>query len=226
MVAGAAVLAQMTFDDLEAQARARQLTILGGFHPLPKDAAPAGSKTLLLLGPNEPDFWPAFTMEPEWQDGSADPMDRWSARVIEAWAKELGAKALFPFGGAPFLPFYSWATRTGRIHASPIQLLVHDKAGLFVSFRGALALSRHIALPPSPSRPCDTCETQPCLNCCPVGAIDTVSYDVPKYKTHLNDLAGAECMSRGCAARRACPVSQRYARLDAQSAYHMRVFKG
>lgn len=216
----------MTFDDLQAQARERQLTILGGFHPQPEDSAPEDTKTLLLLGPREPNFWPAFTAEPEWQDGGADPMDRWSTRVINAWAKALSARALFPFGGAPFLPFYSWATRTGRIHASPIQLLVHDESGLFVSFRGALALDRYYDLPPSPSSPCDTCETQPCLTSCPVEAIDAVRYDVPACKTHLNSPAGSDCMSRGCAARRACPVSQRYARLDAQSAYHMRVFKG
>ncbi len=216
----------MTFGDLQAQAEARHLSVLGGFHPTDDDHTPSGTRTLLLLGPGEPGFWPAFTAAPEWQDGAADPMDRWSTRVISAWAEELGATALFPFGGAPYLPFYTWALLSGRVHASPIQLLVHDETGLFVSFRGALALTAFVALPPAPPSPCASCAAQPCLTACPVEALNGSGYDVPACKTYLGTDAGGSCMSRGCAARRACPISANYARLDAQSAYHMRIFKG
>lgn len=216
----------MTFDALQKQAQARQLTILGGFHPTAADNVPDGCKTLLLLGPKEPEFWGAFNASQEWQDDQPDPMDRWSTRVIGAWADELQATALYPFGGEPFLPFFSWATRTGRIHASPIMLLVHDTAGLFVSFRGALALSETVSLPPPPPSPCNTCETRPCLTSCPVTAFDGNSYDVPACKTYLNTVAGQGCMSQGCAARRACPVSAKYPRIEAHSAYHMEQFKG
>ena len=34
-----------------------------------------------------------------------------------------------------------------------------------------------------------------------------------------------DCMSKGCAVRRACPVSQSYGRMEDQSAFHMRAFK-
>ena len=156
----------MNFAAINTAAKARHLSVLGGFHPGSHDATPDGCKTLLLLGPDEPAFWPAFTASPEWQDGDADPMDRWSTRVIGGWAAELGAMALYPFGGPPFQPFYSWALRTGRIHASPVRLLVHDHAGLFVSFRGALALQEQIDLPPAPPCPCDTCNDQPCATAC------------------------------------------------------------
>jgi hypothetical protein len=153
-------------------------------------------------------------------------MDRWSARVIGAWAVELGGNALFPFGGPPHLPFFKWATETGRIHKSPIRLLVHDHAGLFVSFRGALALDSRIALPSAPASPCTTCSTLACRTACPVGAFSDEGYDIPACKTFLDTPAGADCMQQGCKARRACPVSQRYPRLAAQSAYHMTTFKG
>jgi hypothetical protein len=216
----------VTYADLQKAAQARHLTILGGFHPTQQDRAPDDCKTLVLLGPNEPDFWPAFTRTPEWQDGALDPMDRWSARVIGDWAQELNARALFPFGGAPYLPFFSWATRTGRIHASPVLLLVHDTAGLFVSFRGALAFSDRIDLPEPPDNPCLTCETIACRTACPVDALDGIAYDVPRCKSFLDTKAGQDCMTQGCAARRACPVSQTYARLPVQSAYHMATFKG
>jgi hypothetical protein len=226
MVAGSPLRAQVTLETLEAQAAARHLTILGGFHPTSADGVPASTGTLLLLGPNEPAFWSAFTESPEWKGSVDDPMDRWSRRVIGSWAQEIGAEALFPFGGPPHLPFFSWATRTGRIHASPIMLLLHDQAGLFVSFRGALALKKRITLPPAPPNPCRTCTDRPCLGACPVRALSGSDYDVTACKSHLDTEAGKDCMHMGCAARRACPVSQTHPRLPAQSAYHMSNFKG
>ncbi|ABG31087.1 ferredoxin [Roseobacter denitrificans] len=216
----------MTYDALQAAALTRSLTILGGFHPAADDGVPPGFQTLLLLGPHEPGFWASFTQSPEWQDGAPDPMDRWSTRVIDAWAADLDALALYPFGGPPFKPFFSWALKTGRVHASPIMLLVHDSAGLFVSFRGALALRDRIDLPPNPANPCLGCIDQPCTTTCPVDALDGKNYDVVACKTFLEQAGGQDCMAYGCAARRVCPVSQQYPRTSAQSAYHMTTFKG
>jgi epoxyqueuosine reductase len=58
-----------------------------------------------------------------------DPIDRWSRRVIGHMACDLGAKALFPFGGPPWHPFIAWAKRSGRAWESPVGFLVHDRAG-------------------------------------------------------------------------------------------------
>ena len=216
----------MTYEELETQAARRHLTILGGFHPSGDPNLPADCKTLLMLGPKEPQFWPAFQTSPEWRDGRPDPMDRWSTRVIGSWANDIQATPLFPFGGPPFLPFFTWATKTGRVHQSPVMLLVHDTAGLFVSFRGALALPYHLDLPERPAKPCDTCIEKPCLTACPVDALDGAGYDVPRCKDFLATPQGADCMSQGCAARRICPVSASFPRVDAQSAFHMAAFKG
>ena len=216
----------MTYAALEAAAAERHLSILGGFHPTPDDKLPESCQTLLMLGPDEPRFWPAFTTSPEWQDGQADPMDRWSTRIIGAWADKIGATALYPFGGPPFQPFYSWALRTGRIHASPVHLLVHDHAGLFVSFRGALALPTRVDLPNPGPAPCDTCTDQPCATACLSGALTPEGYDVPRCKDFLKTPDAAENRATGCAVRRACPVSQSFGRLPAQSAYHMQKFQG
>lgn len=209
--------------EIDARLAAHQLEVAGGFHPGPDDGAPEGCRTLLMLGPREPGFWAHVTAEPEFTDGKPDPLDRWSRRVIGHLACALGAKALFPFGGPPWRPFIGWAQRTGRAHVSPVTLLVHDRAGLMVSYRGALALREHIDLPPAPPAPCDGC-ARPCETACPVGALDGTGYDVAACHAFLDTEDGRDCLDRGCRVRRACPVSETYGRRPAQSAFHMRSF--
>lgn len=201
-----------------------QLAIMGGFEAQDDASLPRGTKTLLLIGPAEPGFWPHLKAQPEWQSGAADPVDRWSRRVIGQIACALGAKALFPFGGPPWQPFYQWALRSGRAWDSPVRLLVHDQMGLFASYRGALALQESLILTPPPPNPCHTCTAKPCLTACPATALTEKGYDLPSCHSFLDSSDGANCMNNGCATRRACPVSQAYARLPEQSAYHMRQF--
>jgi ferredoxin len=213
----------MTPDDITERLAAQALELLGGFAAAPGDDLPPGTRTLLLIGPGA-GFWPHLTAQPEWQDGAPDPVDRWSRRALGRIACDLGAKALFPFGGPPYRPFYRWALRTGRIHASPVRLLVHDTAGLWVSFRGALALKERLALPAAPPPPCDGCVGRPCLSACPPGALTAAGYDLAACHAFLDTGPGADCMTVGCRVRRACPVSARHARMPEQSAYHMGQF--
>jgi len=181
---------------------------------------PDGASTISLIGPDEPRFWPIFKASNEYQDGRDNPLDRWSERVISKIAEDCGAEALFPFGGPPYAPFFTWAKRSGRFWASPIDFLVHDAAGLFVSFRGALRWSLP-AQAGNASQPCLTC-TEPCKTACPVDAFKD-GYDVAACKAHVISDAGRDCRTRGCLARRACPVGQGN-RLSAQAAFHMEAF--
>lgn len=190
-------------------AAARGLTVLGGFN--------ADGCATVLLGPDPRTFWTTLRTAPE--ATAPNPVDAWSARVIGDWARDLGATPLFPFG-QPLQPFMTWALATGRCHVSPVGMLVHDAQGLMVSFRGALRLDQPIAFAPAPPNPCDTCAA-PCLTACPVGALTGGGYDLPACHAWLDDPANT-CMDRGCAVRRACPVSR--PRPDAQSAHHMASF--
>jgi len=214
----------VSYDDLTRRARADYLDVFGGFQAQPDDPLPTGTKTVILLGPYEPGFWAHLTASPEARDGKPDPIDRWSRRVIGALATALGATALFPFDGPPWFPFLGWAQRTGRAWSSPVNLLVHDTAGLMVSYRGALALQTPVALPTPPAqRPCDTCSA-PCLTACPATALRPDGYDTKACHAYLDTGPGADCMTHGCAVRRACPISQSYGRRPEQSAAHMRSF--
>ena len=214
----------LSFDIVEKSANALHLDILGGFHPGPDDASLTGCGTLLMLGPREPAFWDHFQTQKEYLDDAPNPVDRWSSRVVTALAAALGGHPFFPFSGPPYMPFYQWALRSGRCHSSPVNLLVHDEAGLFVSFRGALALRQRIELPAAPPSPCDTCVERPCVTACPVDAFALGQYDVNACRDVIRADDPAYCLSRGCAVRRACPISQGYGRVEAQSSYHMRAF--
>ncbi|MBV9914409.1 MAG: hypothetical protein JOZ93_17655, partial [Sinobacteraceae bacterium] len=127
--------------------------------------------TLVMIGFTSVGHWQSFANSPEYRDGRADPLDRWSRRVIDALAGELGGRALYPFGGPPWWPFQRWARRALALHVSPLGVLIDPIFGLWHSYRGALALTTEVALPtPVPwQNPCEHCQAKPCLHTCPVG---------------------------------------------------------
>ncbi|RMD49313.1 MAG: ferredoxin, partial [Alphaproteobacteria bacterium] len=210
---------------LAADAAQDGLAILGAFHPGPADGAPAGTGTLVLLGPDGARFWARLQAASEWRDGAPDPIDRWSARVIGALAARHGAAALLPFGVDPPWPFWRWAVASGRCWPSPVRLLVHERQGLWVSFRGALALPEAVPLPlPPEAAPCARCADRPCLSACPAAALGAAGYDLAACHRWLDRPEGRACLEAGCRVRAACPVSRRFDRPPAQSAWHMRHF--
>ena len=208
-----------TADALDRALAPLHLAVLGEAPLLAQDGL-APFTRLALIGPVEPGFWPDFAASPEAQDGHKHPMDRWSRRVLGNVASALGGQAVFPFGGPPFQPFHTWALRSGRFWSSPVGFLVHDEAGLWVSFRGAIALPGDARVAEQPA-PCTTCAA-PCLTACPVNALGA-SYDVAACKAHLRGAGSRTCMVTGCQARAACPVGHGR-RLPAQAQFHMEHF--
>ena len=213
---GEAALSFPAYDEVRDRAEAAGLIVMG----VVPEAAP-----IVLLGAG-PGFWTALRASPEGADDLPDPVDRWSLRVIADLAAELGAEPRFPFGGPPYEPFIAWAKASGRAWSSPTGMLVHDRVGLMISYRGALVFDAALTGVPVPpdACPCDSCSA-PCLTTCPVGALGADhAYDVPVCHAFLETSGGQDCMSRGCAVRRACPVSRGACRTDVQSAHHMKAF--
>lgn len=213
----------MILNQIEALANERGLTIAGYCPVQPEDNLPDEAKSLVLLRPDEPIFWQMFQSSPEMQDLAPDPMDRWSKKVITQIANAVDGTPYFPFGGPPYWPFYTWALRSKTSFESPIRLSVHSTAGLFISFRGAIAVPYNLPTVMNTQSPCLNCSA-PCTTSCPVGALTQAGYDVPACKTHLVKEEGQPCRTGGCLARRACPINQSFPREKAQSAFHLDAF--
>ncbi len=223
----------MDFKDIEDALAGTGLIVRGGFHPSgeDRDEIPGGMETpetIILIGNAGPAMWRAFTAAttPEARSGDAHPLDGWARKILTETAGRIGARALFPFTGPPYLPFQRWALRAGGVHVSPIGPLIDPKFGLWHAYRGALAFDARLGLPPisdSPS-PCGDCADKPCLSACPVSALAPGNYDVPVCVAHVGSEAGTECLGTGCLARRACPVGREYAQQPEQARFHMEKF--
>lgn len=218
----------MRLADIRAAIETRGLAYRGAIHPQAEDVPGHNDiGTLVLAGFTGNDNWRHFRDSPEANDGNPDALDRWSRRVMGRLARELGAVALFPFAGPPWLPFQRWARQAEPLHPSPIGMLIHPDWGLWHSFRGALAFRARLELPPRDTRPspCDTCAEKPCLEACPVSAFTPEGYDVAACVAHIESARGLDCMHEGCRARRACPIGAAHRYTPDEAHFHMRAFR-
>lgn len=209
---------------LDAALAPHGLAAAGSFHPEPGDSVPPGVATLVLVGARRDALWAAFIESPEFSDAAPDPLDRWSRRVLEGVADDLGARAFFPFEGPPYQPFQRWAARGEGVSASPVGMQVSPARGLWLSYRGALGFPERqpLSAPASPP-PCPTCPA-PCLDACPAGAFSAGIYDVGRCVAHITTPAGRTCREGGCLVRHACPVGRAATPPRAQCAFHMEAF--
>ncbi len=212
-------------DSIETALAGTGMVVLGCFHPRASDPLPIPARTAVLVGNAGPAMWEAFAAE---RRNEAEPLDAWSRRKLEKAAAFLGAtfgaRAFFPFGGPPHLPFQAWGLRTGGVFQSPIGLLIHRRYGLWFAYRGALVSEAEWdidGVEADTAPPCRTCADKPCLETCPPAAFKPSGYDVAACLDHLGTPPGADCRDLGCRARRACPVGRDYVYAPAQAAFHM-----
>jgi hypothetical protein len=218
------------YAQIDSALRAHGLIARGGFYPTSEDGVPPLAdgrpvRGVVLVGNVGPEMWHAFTAAPEFGT-TPDPLDRWTARVVDSAAREMGGEALFPFGGPPYRPFIAWAKRAEPVTESPLGILIHPDYGLWHAYRGALVFAEPIEVPvrEKRGRPCDTCSDKPCLSACPVGAFTNPGYAVPACTGHIAAPAGDVCLTHGCQARQACPIGPDFLYAPAQAEHHMRAF--
>lgn len=222
-----------TLGDVEEALAPFGMIVRGGFHPAPADAVPhtdAGQTTLVLIGNAGSAMWQAF--DRAWPAArrahERHPLDTWTREVVSPIAARLGAVALYPSDGPPYLPFQRWAIKAEGLRRSPLGTLLHPEYGQWHAFRAALVFAHRLAVSPPQPTPdlCADCVDKPCLTSCPVHAFTILRYDVAACVDHLAATAteGGECMTRGCLARRTCPVGREHIYDPAHARFHMEKF--
>lgn len=194
----------------------------GGFNPGPGDGAPDGVRGLILVGTLGGGFWEIFKRQ-AWSE--PNPLDGWTRRVVDPLAREVGAVALYPFDGPPWLPFQRWAMKAEGLCPSPIGPLIHPEYGPWHGYRAALGFKDPLDRPSMPTARdiCAACPDKPCLKGCKAGVFEHGGYDVPRCLAYLK-CGGNDCLSSGCQARRACPVGASHAYGAEQGGFHSRAF--
>lgn len=211
------------YRDIVNELAAVGLVARGGFHPVPSDQAPDTCRSIILVGNVGPDFWAHFLAG---QQDEPNALDAWTQRQVDVIAQSAGGWAIYPSDGPPYHPFQHWAKQVEPVHPSPLGMLIHPEFGLWHAYRAAICLPVEIAMPArrDAPNPCQTCKDKPCLSTCPVGAFSELGYDVPTCAEQLRKPAGADCLSDGCRARRACPVGGPDLYAPGQAAFHMDAF--
>jgi ferredoxin len=209
-----------------------------------QDSVLSTGQSLVLIGNSCEGMWPAFNSSEEYLSGETDPLDRWSLRLGEQFARQYNGRAIYPFTGPPFQPFLSWAQANGDSFQSPLGLHIHRQHGLWHGYRFGLILELNeptksklttnpltkddltkgrFSQPKPIDHPCITC-IQPCMQACPVGAFSSNGYDVVTCRTYVQQNPQVSCAQHGCAARLACPASPLGGYVAEQHQFHMAIF--
>jgi hypothetical protein len=194
-------------------------------------AAPLGLRDLLggaegavIVGSGGPAFFDLFDREPEAADGTPNPLDRYTVRVVthavrEALAPLTIAHAVgFPFGSRPLIPFQRIGRAAGLGGPGPLGLQIHPRFGPWWAYRALIALDRPLPQSPPPGDGCAGCDA-PCVAACPAGAVARGGFDV--VACHGRRLVAEPCR-QSCAARIACVRGPEHRYRDAELAFHMR----
>lgn len=225
------------YDLLSAKSAALGLACSGGFHPVDEDAVPPledgrPTHTLVLMGFTGGRQWPIFAASPEFHDGKAEPLDRWSRRVAMELAHQTGGTAIFPITGPAWWPFQRWAQRAEGLSVSPLGLLIHPEFGLWHACRGALLFAGFLLVPAplTAPAPCVACLSKPCLTACPAGAVTLAGFRAETCAQLLREPSGKPCLEQAVEEGRSHPPEAEMSRalvvLDANRVQAIRLRHG
>jgi ferredoxin len=177
----------------------------------------AAGQSLVLIGNCSEGMWPVLSSSEEYLSGESDPLDRWSLRLGEQFARQYNGRAIYPFTGPPFQPFLSWAQANGDSFQSSLGLHIHRQHGLWHGYRFGLILDLneptksklttnplteygptkgHFSQSKPIDHPCISC-IQPCMQACPVGAFSSNGYDVVTCRTYIQQNPQTSCAPHG-----------------------------
>ena len=189
------------------------------------------ARTAVVIGNGGGAFWAAFQRHLAAHPAAgrvAHPLDSFTRRVvgetIAPLRDDLGAARLvFPFELHPLpVSFVHLAECAGLGRRSLLGLLVHPEYGPWMALRAAILVPFALSAPRPADGfdPCPTCVERPCIAACPVGAVGSGGWDVPRCAAHR--IAVPEDCGPGCHSRTACVYGREHRYPPDAMAFHQR----
>ena len=178
------------------------------------------SERLVLLGMGGPGLWE--WMNVQWPSDT-HPFDEVSCRAVvevcEHFWGDCSPKVLYP--GEALIPLQQLGRFAGWSAPSPLGLDISPVYGPWFAFRAAFLIRSPLPLTdilPAAS-PCDTCQDMPCIQACPVEAVQREeALDRERCLTQrFADQGGCGIQ---CYSRLACPIGIKWRYPQRQLHYH------
>ena len=111
----------------------------------------------------------------------------------------------------------------GWHHDSPMKIGINQSWGTWYAYRCLVAAKSHFkpSVKEESISPCNRCIVAPCVNACPIGALDDNHFDLELCLDYRRS-TGSDCVEQ-CLARRSCYVGKEHEYSKEQLNYHYKL---
>ncbi|MEO1847838.1 MAG: hypothetical protein ABGY05_10760 [Pseudomonadota bacterium] len=132
-----------------------------------------------------------------------------------------GAKPRLLYPGSALIPLQKLGRWAGWATSSPLGMDISPRYGPWFAYRAAFLVDAPLECTQAftANSPCDDCESKPCIQACPVGAVthdQTIAMDLCLPQR----LADPQGCGVSCDSRLACPVGEKWRYPKEQIRYH------
>ncbi len=179
---------------------------------------------LVLIGHGGRRLWDALQ---EWGMKTADPVDHYSTTITRQFIHDTlhDPPTLWLYPNTSYLvPLQQLGQLAGWSAPSPLGQGINPAYGVWFAYRTAFLTVKELPLTrlrgQSQASLCAICTDKPCIQTCPVGAVQSQHFDVDKCVKHRLETQSI-CADR-CLARMACPFFPEHGYSLEQIQYHYR----
>ena len=175
---------------------------------------------LVLLGMGGPGLWERVRQEtcPE-----TEIFDSASEKAVLEVCRRFwgGAKPRLLYPGAALIPLQKLGRWAGWANPSPLGMDISPCYGPWFAYRAAFLVKAPLEYTEAftANSPCDDCESKPCIQACPVGAV-THDQSIAMDLCLPQRLADPQGCGVSCGSRLACPVGEKWRYSKEQIRYH------